>query len=112
MGIAFQRKRRRLIWILAVFGFLIATVAWGYSELSDSSPPRPLNVPVWIAFTVLCPPSLLSVPLIDVEPGSSGFTLMWFIIGLLNCGLYAVIGSVVGKFRWKSDPSVHVHDGY
>jgi hypothetical protein len=88
--------------ILAAAGFLIAVIIWTYSKLADSSPPH-FNLPLWATFTVLCPPSLLSAPLIDIEPASSGFTTMWLVIGLLNSALYAVIGMLVGKFRWKPD---------
>jgi hypothetical protein len=97
-----KRKRRRLTTTLAVVGFLVAAVIWAYSKLTDSSPPH-FNLPLWTAFIVLCPPSLLSAPLIDVEPASSGFTMMWLVIGLLNSALYAVVGMVVGKLRWKAD---------
>lgn len=97
-----KRKRRRLTISLAVIGFVVAVVIWAYSELTDSSPPH-FNFLLWTAFIVLCPPSLLSAPLIDVEPGSAGFTAMWLVIGLVNSGLYAVIGMILGKFRWKPD---------
>lgn len=98
-----KRKRRRLTMILAAVGFLIAAVIWAYSELTDSSPPKPLNFPLWTAFMVLCPPSLLTIPLIDVEPGSMDFAITWFVVGLMNSVLYTVIGVIVGRFRWKPD---------
>lgn len=97
-----KRKRRRLTIGLAIVGFLVATVIWAYSELTDSSAPH-FNLALWTAFIVLCPPSLLSAPLIDVEPGSSGFTMMWLVIGLVNSGLYGAIGMVFGKLRWKPE---------
>ena len=97
------RKRRRLILFLATTGFLVAAVLWAHSELTDSSPPKPLNVHLWTAFMILCPPSILSIPLIDVEPGSTDFAILWSVIGLVNSGLYAVIGMIVGRFRWKPD---------
>ena len=81
----------------------MAAVIWAYSELTDSSPPKPFNSTLWTAFMILCPPSVLSIPLIDVEPGSSDFATMWLVIGLVNSGLYAVIGKIVGRFRWKPD---------
>jgi hypothetical protein len=52
---------------------------------------------------ILCPPSVLSISLIDVEPGSSDFAIMWLVIGLVNSGLCVVIGMIVGRFRWKPD---------
>jgi hypothetical protein len=96
-----KRKRRRLATTLAVTGFVIAAAIWAYSELTNSSPPH-FSFPLWTAFMILCPPSLLSIPLIDVEPGASGFTIMWLLIGAVNSALYAVIGFVVGKSRWKA----------
>ena len=96
-----RRKRRRLTIALAAMGFVMAAVIWAYSELTDSSPPKPFNSTLWTAFMILCPPSVLSIPLIDVEPGSSDFAIMWSVIGLVNSGLYAVIGMIVGRFRWK-----------
>lgn len=98
-----KRKRRRLMIGLAALGMAIAAIIWAYSELADSSPPRPFNLPLWSVFIILCPPSLLTIPLIDVEPGSIDFAITWLVIGLLNSALYAVIGAVVGRFRWKSD---------
>ena len=98
-----RRKRRQLTIGFAAIGFVITAVIWAYSELTDSSSPRPLNFPLWTAFVILCPPSLLSAPLIDVEPGSTGFTTLWLVIGFVNSVLYAVIGMVVGRFRWKPD---------
>lgn len=102
-----KRKRRRLAVYLGALGFVMAGVIWAYSELTDSSPPRPLNFPLWTIFMVLCPSSLLTIPLIDVEPGSVDFALMWFVVGLVNAALYATIGIVVGKFRWKADEEPH-----
>lgn len=98
-----RRKRRRLTMALAAMGFAIAAVIWAYSELTDSSPPKPFNSHLWTAFMIFCPSSILSIPMIDVEPGSSDFAIMWLVIGLVNSGLYAVVGMIVGRFRWKPD---------
>jgi hypothetical protein len=97
-----KRKRRSLTVVLAVVGFAMAAVIWGYSELTASSTP-PFNLPLWGAFILLCPPSLLTIPLIDVEPGSIDFTITWLMIGLLNSTLYGAIGIMIGRFRWKPD---------
>jgi len=101
-----KRKRRRLTFSLAVIGFAIAALIWTYSELTAHSSP-PFNFRLWAVFIVLCPPSLLTVPLIDVEPGSIDFAITWLVVGLLNSALYASIGILFGRFRWKlSKPSV------
>jgi|SRR5882724_3081605 len=96
-----KRNRRRLTIALAVTGLAIAAAIGAYSQLTDSSPPKPLSARLWTTFMILCPPSFLSVPLIDVEPGSVDFAIMWFVIALLNAGLYAAIGTIVGRLRWK-----------
>jgi hypothetical protein len=98
-----QQPRKPTI-VLAIVGFSIAVIIFGYAELTDSSAPTPppVNVPLWTAFMILCPPSLLSVPLIDVAPGSIDFVLLWLIIGLLNSALYAAIGAGIRKLFRKS----------
>jgi hypothetical protein len=103
-----RRKRRQLTIAFAALGFVIAAAIGAYSQLTDSSPPRPLNVPLWTTFMILCPSSLLSVPMIDVEPGSVDFVIMWFVIGLVNSSLYAVVGMVLGRLRWKVGPQTSV----
>jgi len=97
-----KRKRRNLICALATLGFVVAAVGWAYANLTDSSPPR-LNFTVWAVFIFLCPPSLLSVPLIDVEPGTRDFAMVWLVIGGVNAALYAMIGWVAGKIIWKAE---------
>jgi hypothetical protein len=65
-------------------------------------PPR-LNFIVWAVFIFLCAPSLLSVPLIDVESGTRDFAMVWLVIGDVNAALYAMIGWVAGKIIWKAE---------
>ena len=96
-----KQKRRRLIMVMAAVGFLIAVVIWAFSELTASSPA--FNLHLWGVFIFACPPSLLTIPLIDVEPGSIDFAVTWLVVGLLNSGLYAVIGIMIGRFRWKPE---------
>ena len=54
-------------------------------------------------FRNLRPPSLLSIPLFDIEPYPVGGAIFWLIIGLMNSALYAAVGSVVGRFLWKAE---------
>lgn len=54
-----------------------------------------------IAFTLLCPPSLLSVPVIDAEIGTSGFYFLFSIIGVINAALYGGIAAAIVRFRKK-----------
>jgi len=97
-----MQKPRKLTIVLAIVGFSIAAFILAYAELTDSSPPPPVNVPLWIAFMILCPPALLSLPLIDIEPGSFAFVFLWLIIGLSNSAIYAVIGAGVSRLFRKS----------
>jgi hypothetical protein len=93
-------KRRRLQTIgFAALGFVIAAAIWAYTELTASSPPH-LNFLVTL-LVLLCPPSFLSAALIDVEPGATGFTLMWLVIASANAALYAVFGFFVGRWLWE-----------
>ena len=96
------QKPRRLTIVLAILGFSIAAVILAYAELTDSSPPPPVNVPLWTTFVILCPPALLSVPLIDIEPDSIAFVFLWLVIGLLNSAIYAAIGAGVSRIFRKS----------
>jgi len=96
-----KHKRRRLTFFLALLGFAIAAVIWVYVGLTDSSPH--FNFALWAGLVLLCPSSLLSIPLIDVEPGTADFNVMWLVIGVGNSLFYGMIGSVVGWFLWKPE---------
>ncbi len=93
-------KRWRLILGFAVLGFAIGAIIWAYSELRDASPPQPGNPVLISIFMFLCPPSFLSFPLIDVEPGSRDFRILWFALALINSALYAAIAAIVSLLRW------------
>jgi hypothetical protein len=54
---------------------------------------------------ILCPPVLLTFPLLDVEIGTGGFYVLWMVVALLNAGLYAVIGGAYVGLRKKTDRS-------
>jgi len=66
-----------------------------YQLVTDPLSPPSRDHAVMIAFTILCPPSLLSVPVTNAEVGSSGFYVLWGFIGLLNAALYAVLGVMI-----------------
>jgi hypothetical protein len=105
-----KHRRRKLTVVLAALGFAMAAIIWAYSELTASSS-RPFNLPLWGIFIAVCPPSLLTIPLIDVEPGSMDFAITWLIVGLLNSALYSVIGIMIGRFRWRPDNQLPDGDG-
>jgi hypothetical protein len=88
----------RIALALAALGMAIALVIAAYLALtvSTTSPPQPMSDRLFMTFVVLCPPSLLSIPIIDAEPGSGAFYALWLVIGLINAGLYGGVGGTVG----------------
>ncbi len=83
---------------LGSLGLVLAVVVWAYSELVKSGGPV-----AGLVSAILCPPALLSIPLIDVEVGTSDYRIMWTVFTFMNAALYAVIGSLIGKSRWQPD---------
>jgi hypothetical protein len=97
VGIAeYLSKRQQLTIGLGSLGLVVAVMVWAYTEFVKSA--GPLS---GLVCAILCPPALLSIPLIDVEVGTSGYRIMWAVFVFMNSALYAVIGSVIGKLRWK-----------
>ncbi len=85
----------------AAVGLGIAVVWVVYQMLTDPSPWSFLNNLLSAIFMILCPPVLLTFPLIDVEIGTGGFYVVWMVVALLNAALYAVIGSAYVRMRKK-----------
>jgi hypothetical protein len=77
-----------------LLGLAIAFFFVVYQLGSDQWLPSPLNVSLMVLFMVLCPPSLLSIPIIDAEVGTSFFYVIWSIIGVLNAVLYMAIAAM------------------
>jgi len=75
---------------LGLLGLVLAVAVWAYSELVKSGGPV-----AGLVSAILCPPALLSIPLIDVEVGTSGYRFMWSAFALMHLALNAVIGSVI-----------------
>ncbi len=98
-------KRTRFAVGLAALGLAITAIIVAYQLLTDSYPPRPMSDTLFLAFVILCPPSLLSIPIIDAETGTAAFYVLWTFIGLANAVLYGAIGAVVGyvRYLWKSN---------
>lgn len=90
------------IFRFAAVGFGIAALFVFLQVLMDPLPPGN-SLSLWVTgtFMILCPPSWLTIPLIDVETGTSGFYGMWVVLALLNAGLYAVVGSAYVRMRQK-----------
>lgn len=95
----------KLIIRLAVLGLVLTIVIVAYLEFTNSTTSPPLSNPLAAVFVILCPPSLLSIPFIDAEPGTGGFYFLWSVIALINAALYGGIGATVGLLRylWKSN---------
>jgi len=85
------RDARRILWF-GFAGFGIAVVLGLLDNFIDLTPGTTLSSLFGLADIILCPGSLLFVLAIDIEPGSSGFLLMWLVIAVINFALYTAIG--------------------
>jgi uncharacterized membrane protein YGL010W len=91
-------KQWKLIVACAALGLLIAAFFFifvGVLGIVDGT--------FYTAMVVLCPPSLLSIPLSEVMKDKSGFYFICLLIGFLNSGLYAAIGAAIAGQLSKSD---------
>ena len=87
----------------ASLGFAITAAFVTYQLLTDSQSPMTRNPLLMLTFVILCPPSLLSLPFIDLEVGTSGFYLLWLFIGMLNATLYASVRALIARRLKKVD---------
>ncbi|MGA7852794.1 MAG: hypothetical protein WCA15_05665 [Candidatus Acidiferrales bacterium] len=89
-----MEKSRKSILGWGLVGLGVTAVFVVYQLIMDTYPPRgPMAVD--IVFMLLCPPSVLSVPVIDAEIGTSGFYFLFSIIGLINAALYGGIAAAI-----------------
>jgi hypothetical protein len=98
-------KDWRTILGFAAVGSGIFVVWVVYQMLTDASPWSPLNNFLSVIFMILCPPVLLTFPLIDVDIGTGGVYVVWMVVALLNAALYAAIGAAYVGFRKKPEGS-------
>ena len=96
-------KDRRMVLRFAAVSFGIEVVWVVYQMATDPSPWSSLNDLLSVIFMILCPPVLLTFPLIDVEIGTGGSYVVWMVVALLNAALYGVIGSAYVRMRKKSE---------
>jgi hypothetical protein len=83
----------------ALTGLIITAAICAYFSVCDYTKPiSRSDAIIGIFFMVLCPPSLLAVLYTDCEIGTEAGVVAFSIIGLLNSGLYAVIGVLIGIF--------------
>jgi hypothetical protein len=99
-----MHKRRRLIIGLALFGLAITAAIYASIRFTpDAEPPSRAAIFLGVISIILCPPSVLSVPLFDIDAYTAPGAILWLLIGLVNSGLYAAIGAILGRFLWKKD---------
>jgi hypothetical protein len=92
-----MRKPSQIIGGSAVLGLIVSVFFAVYQLVSDSASAAPSDSMNVLLF-VLCPASLLSIPFAvnyfdAVEVGSTGFYIVWSVIGLANAGIYAMFGT-------------------
>lgn len=92
----------------AILGLSVTALFVAYQMLVDLQSPRSPSPAVMLAFVVLCPASLLSVPFSNAEVGTNGFYYLWTFIALLNAALYAAVRAMIDRAmtavrRKKSD---------
>ena len=92
----------RAILRFALLGLAIAAVSFGISEV-DPAPGSSAAIVIGVVTIILCPGSLLFVTAFDIEPQTTGFTIMWLIIGLINFAVYAVIGAAYVGLRKRGE---------
>jgi hypothetical protein len=101
----FVNQDRSRILRFAAVGFGIAVVFVAFLMLVQPSPWSRLSNILSAMFMILCPPVLLTFPLLDVEIGTGSFCVLWMVVALLNAGLYAVIGvAYLGLREKQGDP--------
>jgi hypothetical protein len=99
-------KDRRTIFGFAAVGLGIFVVWILYQMLAVPSPWSPLNNLLSVIYMILCPPVLLTFPLMDIEIGNGGTYAIWTVVALLNAALYAAIGSAYVGLRKKREGPV------
>ncbi len=98
-------KDRRMVFRFAAVGLGIPVVWIVYNMLTAPWPWSLLNNILSVIFVILCPPVLLTFPLIDVEIGAGGSYVVLMVVALLNAALYAGIGSAYVGLREKREGS-------
>ena len=85
----------------AMLGLSITALFVVYQMLTEPGVSR--DHVVMIGFVILCPPSLLSVPFVDIEVGTRAFYFMWTVIGLLNAAVYATVSALIARRKKSAD---------
>jgi hypothetical protein len=97
-------RKRRLMICLALLGLTITAVIYTImSFIPYSETPSRTEIFLGGVSLILCQPSFLTIPLFDINAYTAPGAILWLLIGLMNSALYAAIGALIGKFRWKSE---------
>jgi hypothetical protein len=91
-------KQGRLILGCSVVGLFVTALIALFIDLSGR-----FDATLYTTFAVLCPPALICIPFSDVMKDMGGFYAIWFLVGLANAGLYAIIGAAIAGQLWKPD---------
>ena len=96
-------KDRSTIFRFAAVGLGINVVWIVYQMLANPSPWSRLNDFISVTFMILCPPVLLTFPLMDVEIGDGSSYAIWTVVAILNAALYSGLGSACVRMRKKRE---------
>lgn len=85
-----------------MLGFSITALFVAYQLVTSTFAETPRDSAMMIFFTVLCPASLLAIP-IDTEVGTRGFYFLWIVVGILNAALYGTIAALISRRKKSAD---------
>ena len=87
----------------AAAGFGIFVVWVVFQMLADPSPWSSLNSFLSVLFMILCPPVVLTFPLMDVGVSDVGSYAIWTVVATLNAVLYSGLGWAYVRMRKKRE---------
>jgi hypothetical protein len=88
-------KQWRLIGGFALFGLLFTGV------VAACTAPGLDDLNLVIILVILCPPSLMSMYFSEIMKNYVGASAIWLFIGVVNAGLYAVVGAALAGLLTK-----------
>jgi hypothetical protein len=95
----------QIVKVMLIFGALGLAIGLGIAAYMEFTPPHHLpSDQLFLAFVILCPPSLLSVAIIDAEPGTGAFYAVWLLISVINAFIYMGVIGVVGLLVFAAKP--------
>ena len=94
-----MNKDRRTVFRFAAVGLCIPAVWVVYQMLAIPSPWSPQSSLLSVIFLILCPPCILTFPLIDAQIGDRGSYVLWIVVAILNAALYWGLGSAYLRMR-------------